>query len=94
MHVDDHGVGVPEAERERIFERFHRSGDESTRSAPGTGLGLHLVRSTVEAMNGWVRVEDNPEGVGSRFTVTLPRRVVAASEPAEAGRAAAGEATS
>jgi signal transduction histidine kinase len=94
MHVDDHGIGVPESERERIFERFHRSGDESTRRAPGTGLGLHLVRSTVEAMNGWVRVEDNPEGVGSRFTVTLPRRVVAAPEPAEAGRAAAGEATS
>lgn len=75
LHVDDSGVGVEEADRERIFDRFHRSGDESTRRAPGTGLGLHLVRSTVEAMNGWVRVDDNPQGVGARFTVTLPRRV-------------------
>lgn len=75
LHVDDSGIGVEEADRERIFGRFYRSGDESTRQAPGTGLGLHLVRSTVEAMNGWVRVEGNPSGVGSRFTVTLPRRV-------------------
>lgn len=83
LHVDDAGVGVEEADRERIFDRFHRSGDESTRRAPGTGLGLHLVRSTVEAMNGWVRVDDNPQGVGARFTVTLPRRVTTrAADPA------------
>lgn len=94
MHVDDRGLGVPEAERERIFERFHRSGDESTRRTTGTGLGLHLVRSTVEAMNGWVRVEDNPEGTGSRFTVTLPRRVVVDAESADAGTAPAGGAAS
>lgn len=75
LHVDDAGVGIDETERERIFQRFHRSGDESTRRAPGTGLGLYLVRSTVEAMNGWIRADANPSGVGSRFTVVLPRRV-------------------
>lgn len=75
LHVDDAGVGIDETERERIFDRFHRSGDESTRRAPGTGLGLYLVRSTVEAMNGWIRADANPSGVGSRFTVVLPRRV-------------------
>jgi signal transduction histidine kinase len=94
MHVDDRGIGVEESERERIFERFHRSGDESTRRAPGTGLGLHLVRGTVEAMNGWVRVAPNPEGVGSRFTVTLPRRVAAGGRDAAGGDAPAGEAAS
>jgi signal transduction histidine kinase len=94
MHVDDRGIGVREAERERIFERFHRSGDESTRRTTGTGLGLHLVRSTVEAMNGWVRVDDNPDGVGSRFTVTLPRRIAAGPAPADAGTPPAGEAAS
>lgn len=94
MHVDDLGIGVNESERERIFERFHRSGDESTRRAPGTGLGLHLVRSTVEAMNGWVRVAPNPEGIGSRFTVTLPRRVAAGGRAPAAGDAATGEAAS
>jgi len=87
LHVDDRGFGVDASERKKIFERFHRSGDESTRRATGTGLGLHLVRSTVEAMNGWVRVEPNPTGIGSRFTVTLPRRV-AAEGSASAGVAA------
>ena len=86
MHVDDRGFGVDASEREKIFERFHRSGDESTRRATGTGLGLHLVRSTIEAMNGWVRVEPNPAGIGSRFTVTLPRRVVAENGLAAAAR--------
>lgn len=80
LHVDDQGVGVPEAERERIFTRFHRSGDESTRRAIGVGLGLYLVKNTVEAMNGWVRLMDGPAGHGSRFTVVLPRRVEAGSE--------------
>ncbi len=94
LHVDDEGIGVVEAERERIFERFHRSGDESTRRAPGTGLGLHLVRRTVEAMNGWVRVEPNPAGVGSRFTVILPRRVAADERPTADGDAPAGEGAS
>ena len=94
MHVDDRGIGVDESERERIFERFHRSGDESTRRAAGTGLGLHLVRSTVEAMNGWVRAEPNPEGIGSRFTVTLPRRVAAGGRDPAAADAPAGEAAS
>jgi len=80
LHVDDEGVGLAPAERERVFERFYRAGDEMTRTSPGVGLGLHLVRSTVEAMNGWVQVEDTPTGRGSRFTVVLPRRVTADDE--------------
>ncbi|HEX7005448.1 MAG TPA: HAMP domain-containing sensor histidine kinase [Trueperaceae bacterium] len=80
LHVEDRGVGIPEGERSRIFERFYRSGDEMTREAPGMGLGLHLVRSTVEAMNGWVRCENRDQG-GSRFTVVLPLRQAAAGAP-------------
>ncbi len=76
VHVEDRGVGVTEAEAERLFERFYRSGDEMTREAPGVGLGLHLVRSITEAMNGWVRAGPNPSGSGARFTVVLPRRLV------------------
>lgn len=84
LHVDDAGVGVPAAERDKIFGRFYRSGDESTRRAIGTGLGLHLARSTVEAMNGWIRVQGAPSGRGSRFTVVFPRRVEAAGQAQDA----------
>ena len=75
LHVDDRGVGLEEGEAERIFGRFYRAGDEMTRKAPGVGLGLHLVRSITEAMNGWVTAVPNPGGRGARFTVVLPRRL-------------------
>ena len=77
LHVDDEGPGVPVEERERVFERFYRAGDELTRVSVGVGLGLHLVKTITEAMNGWVQVEQGPGGRGSRFTVVLPRRVAA-----------------
>jgi signal transduction histidine kinase len=80
LHVDDQGVGLGPTERERVFERFYRAGDEMTRTSAGVGLGLHLVRSTTEAMNGWVQVEDAPSGRGTRFTVVLPRRVMAGDD--------------
>lgn len=75
VHVDDEGVGIPDNERKHVFERFYRRGDEMTRESIGMGLGLHLVRTTVEAMNGWVRIDDNPAGRGTRVSVVLPRRV-------------------
>jgi len=58
-----------------LFERFYRAGEEMTRSTPGVGLGLYLVRSITEAMNGLVRAVPNPVGRGARFTVVLPRRL-------------------
>jgi signal transduction histidine kinase len=78
VHVDDEGVGIPDGELSRVFERFYRVGNEMTRESKGVGLGLHLVKTITEAMNGWVRVEKNPNAErGTRFTVVLPRRVVA-----------------
>lgn len=77
LHVDDEGPGLTREERERVFDRFYRSGDEMTRTSTGVGLGLHLVRSIVESMHGWVRADENPDGRGARFTVVLPRRVTA-----------------
>ena len=68
--VSDGGSGIPEAARERIFERFERavgSGDH----AGGFGMGLWIVRQLAEAMAGSVAVEC-PEGGGTNFTVTLP----------------------
>ncbi len=76
IHVSDEGIGVKETEVKRIFEQFYRTGNEMTRTSKGVGLGLHLVKRITEAMNGWVRVEANPESRrGSRFTVVLPKRV-------------------
>jgi signal transduction histidine kinase len=77
IHVDDEGIGIPEKELSHVFERFYRVGNELTRESKGVGLGLHLVKTVTEAMNGWVRVEKNPNAErGTRFTVVFPRRVV------------------
>jgi len=89
VHVDDRGVGLKEGEEERVFERFYRTGDEMTRESEGVGLGLHLVRSITEAMNGWVRSGANPDAErGARFTVVLPRRVVATEQERGGGAGA------
>jgi len=73
--VEDEGIGIPEGEQERVFERFYRMGEEMTRTTHGVGLGLHLVRSITEAMNGWVSVAPNPSGQGTRFTLSFVRRI-------------------
>ena len=84
LHVDDEGVGLDPAERARVFERFYRTGDELTRESAGVGLGLALVKSTIEAMRGWVKVADGPSGRGTRFSLVLPRRVTLAPETGDA----------
>jgi len=71
VSVSDSGVGIPEDQREAVFERFHRRGHHMTREAPGTGLGLHIARRLVEAMGGRIWV-DSHLGEGSTFTFTLP----------------------
>ena len=74
LHVTDRGIGIPPGTGPRIYERFYRVGSELVRTAPGVGLGLHLVYSAAEAMNGWVSNRPGPGGRGTRFTLTLPRR--------------------
>jgi signal transduction histidine kinase len=70
--VVDHGPGVPEHEKERVFERFTQIDQSDTRSKGGTGLGLSIVRSLAEVMHGSVKVEDT-EGGGATFVVQLPK---------------------
>lgn len=70
LSVKDHGIGIPEAEHERIFQRFERAG--KTRSSGGFGIGLWTVRQSCLAMGGQVAVQSSP-GVGSEFIVMLPR---------------------
>jgi signal transduction histidine kinase/GAF domain-containing protein len=69
--VTDTGVGVPAAEIPHLFERFHRVHSGWARSREGVGIGLSLVRETVELHGGTVSVRSR-EGKGSSFSVTLP----------------------
>jgi PAS domain S-box-containing protein len=71
LHVSDEGIGIPPAEQDKIFDRFHRVDNRLARQTPGTGLGLFLVRAVVEAHGGRVWVESSP-GQGSVFWLELP----------------------
>ncbi len=70
--VSDQGVGLPQDELGRIFERFYRVDDALTRRTQGTGLGLYLSRAVVEAHGGTIGVTSKPKQ-GSTFYFTLPR---------------------
>ena len=70
--VIDDGPGIPAAERERIFERFHRTDPARTRSAGGAGLGLAIVRAIAEAHGGQVRARDARDGRGARVELCYP----------------------
>ncbi len=70
--VVDHGPGIPEDQRDRVFERFTQLDQSDTRSRGGTGLGLSIVKSLVEVMRGSVRIEAT-EGGGATFVVELPQ---------------------
>jgi signal transduction histidine kinase len=71
LEVCDHGIGIPPAEQEKIFEKFYRCGDPLVHNIKGSGLGLSLVRHIVRAHGGDVQVESTPEK-GSKFTIALP----------------------
>lgn len=70
--VTDQGIGISEADRERIFERFYRADDARSRRTGGTGLGLSIVKHATQRHGGEVRVWSRP-GRGSTFTMRLPR---------------------
>jgi signal transduction histidine kinase len=70
--VDDDGPGIPNEQRERIFDRFARLDAARGRDTGGAGLGLSIVRAITVAHGGDVAVEASPEG-GARFVLELPR---------------------
>jgi signal transduction histidine kinase len=71
VQVVDHGVGIDEAEHQRIFDKFYRISSPENNRLPGTGLGLSLVSHFVKAHQGRVEVESSP-GRGSTFSLYLP----------------------
>ncbi|MEZ5978712.1 MAG: HAMP domain-containing sensor histidine kinase [Planctomycetota bacterium] len=78
VEVADGGPGVPEAERERVFEPFRRLGDELVRERAGIGLGLALVRAVAESCGGGATCSAR-EGGGSVFTLELPLATIDAA---------------
>ena len=73
IEVIDHGVGIPVASIDRIFERFYRVDRARSRDTGGTGLGLSIVRHVATNHGGEVNVKSR-EGEGSTFSLTLPRQ--------------------
>ena len=71
--VKDEGSGIAAGEKEKIFEKFYRIGNENTRTSKGTGLGLYLSKKIVQDHNADITVTDN-EPRGSIFTVTFQRK--------------------
>lgn len=71
LDIKDNGIGIPKASQERLFTEFYRVKSKATQGISGTGLGLSLVKSVVEAHEGTVWVESE-EGEGSTFFVKLP----------------------
>ncbi len=78
IHIRDYGPGIPEADQERIFDKYTRLQRQDSQVA-GTGLGLALARAAMRGQGGDIRVRNHAEG-GAIFTLTWPQwRVAAAS---------------
>ena len=73
LTVADEGPGIPEEDRQRIFEKFYRGGTEETRRAKGTGLGLYIVQRLVRQLGGSIAVRSRaPQG--AIFAASFPTR--------------------
>ncbi|MFD0926660.1 HAMP domain-containing sensor histidine kinase [Williamsia deligens] len=83
LTVSDAGPGIPEQDRDLVFERFYRS--DSARSMPGSGLGLAIVRQVVVRHGGSVQAGESPLG-GARIRIELPGRPTPGPGPVDDGR--------
>ena len=73
VSVQDRGVGIPQEQQARLFERFYRASDQKQKRVPGLGLGLYIASQIVKQQGGRIEVKSKP-GKGSTFSFTIPRR--------------------
>lgn len=71
IHVKDHGVGIPEDEVPKIFDRFYRVDKTRDRKTGGSGLGLSIVYEIIKKHNGYIDVESRV-GEGTEFIISIP----------------------
>ena len=72
IQVEDRGIGIPEADQHRVFQRFFRAKNAVKQQYSGTGLGLSIVGRVIELHNGSITLESR-EGHGTLFSVRLPK---------------------
>lgn len=70
LQVADHGIGIADEEKSRIFEKFYRVGSEDTRNTKGTGLGLYIVKQVLDKHRATIQVKDN-RPAGSVFEIVF-----------------------
>jgi two-component system, OmpR family, sensor histidine kinase CiaH len=70
LQVSDEGLGIPDSEKEKVFDKFYRVGNEQTRTAKGTGLGLYICKKIAKSHDGNIAITDNKPR-GTIFTVTF-----------------------
>jgi signal transduction histidine kinase len=90
ISVSDHGIGMDAEQAEHCFDRFWQAESTDVRRFGGTGIGLYIVQSLVDAMDGTITVDSEP-GEGTTFAVHLRRE---GAVPEQAPMAGAGEPTS
>jgi len=71
LTVKDDGIGIPKSEIEHLFTKFYRASNAQSHQTEGTGLGLYIVKQSVEQLGGTITVESNIDA-GATFTVKLP----------------------
>lgn len=76
IQITDEGNGIPDNEKEKVFRKFYRLGNQHTREAKGTGLGLYLSRTIIAQNKGTIVIKDN-QPTGSIFTIQFPQTQLA-----------------
>jgi signal transduction histidine kinase len=71
--IKDAGIGISDIEKKRVFEKFYRVGNEETRKAKGTGLGLYLTKKIIKNLKGHIALKDNIPN-GAIFEISIPVR--------------------